>query len=77
MTSKEIRDFLDRNSEKALSAAYETTKKKIKRLLSNQQTVGSIFPMKEETLNEFLLWFVIKNMTVSVETVSDVLKLPS
>ena len=77
MTSKEIRDFLDRNSEKALSAAYETTKKKIKRLLSNQQTVGGNFPMKEETLNEFLIWFVIKNMTVSVETVSDVLKLPS
>lgn len=77
MNSKEIRDFLDRNSEKDLSAVYETTKKKIKRLLSNQQTVGGIFPMKEETLNEFLLWFVIKNMTVSVETVSDVLKLPS
>ena len=30
VTSKEIRDFLDRNSEKALSAAYEKTKKKIK-----------------------------------------------
>ena len=77
VTSKEIRDFLDRNSEKALSAAYEKTKKKIKGLLSNQQTVGGNFPMSEETLNEFLIWFVIKNMTVSVETVSDILKLPS
>ena len=77
VTSKEIRDFLDRNSEKALSAAYEKTKKKIKGLLSNQQTVGGNFPMREETLNEFLIWFVIKNMTVSVETVSDILKLPS
>lgn len=61
--------------EKMISAAYKTTEKKIKRILSNQQTTGDNFPMKEETLNEFLIWFVIKNMTVSAETVSDVLKL--
>ena len=33
VTSKQIWDFLDRNMEKMISAAYKTTEKKIKRIL--------------------------------------------